>query len=558
VTLQESVPSNMALAMTYCHAFPIVTPFMKALYGIGISSVDYDQDAYIRSIQALYRGYNNHFYTYLGLSPALVQRQVNQIRYTSDALYLDEQPIPLLDNQKILINWRNPRYLLDTILKKHPIAAEAQLDLQNTLNATTPETSNVLLGGGHIYREISILDILRRSHINAKDVQGTNPALSLPLTQDEQARFFNIPYYPTSGAFSFKNKIVIIGNTVTDIHRTPLSNTLSGPEVVASGLDMMLHDRQFIHSPTPWLNWLLVGSLVLLIIGTILTFENLFVGFAMGCLFIVLYWLMNVFLFIYGSLWLDLILPTFTLSMTLVGSTLYRYYVHDQEKNHLTNVFSKYVSPQIMHEIMKNPGQALDNLRGGKKVLTVLFVDLEDFTKQFENADPEIMVSQLNEYFDVMTDVLLSYGGTYDKYMGDSIMAFFGAPAELPRHAEMACRAALALQHELENLNNRWTAEGKFLLRHGIGISSGEMFVGNFGSRNIKNFTVMGSNVNLGSRLEAYTRIAHWPIIISEHTLSLIQNIATVRDLGKITIKGFSHQIQIYGLETLLENPDFL
>lgn len=553
VRLQEAVPPNMALAMTYCHIFPIVTPFLQNLEGIGIPSVDYDEDAYIRSIQALYRGYDNHFYTYLGFAPALAQRQ---LRYTPKTLYVGKQPISLLDNQRILINWRNPRYLLERTFQKYHIHPETHDDLKNALNLTTAETPNALLGGGHIYRQVSMLDVLRRSHAQPTKIPGDKQPLALPLTPDEQARTFNVPYYPASGLFSFKNKIVIIGNTVTDIHRTPISNTLPGPEVVASVLDMMLHDRQFIHQPAPWLPWSIVGILALLIIGTTIAFENLFIGFSVSCLLIGLSWLINISLFIYASLWLELILPTFILGITLIGSTLYRYYIHDQEKHHLTHVFSKYVSPQIMHEIMKNPGQALDNLRGGKKILTVLFVDLQDFTQQFENADPEIMVSQLNEYFDVMTEVLLSYGGTYDKYMGDSIMAFFGAPAELEHHAQMACRAALALQRELETLNKRWTTEGKFLLSHGIGISSGEMFVGNFGSRNIKNFTVMGSNVNLGSRLETYTRIAHWPIIISENTFLHIQDVATVRDLGKITIKGFSNLIQIYGLEAISEKLD--
>jgi adenylate cyclase len=203
-----------------------------------------------------------------------------------------------------------------------------------------------------------------------------------------------------------------------------------------------------------------------------------------------------------------------------------------------------------MGEIVKNPAKAMDNLKGGKKELTVLFSDLQEFTQKFENADPELMVSQLNEYFDVMTEIILKHGGTYDKYMGDSIMAFFGAPADLPEHAKMACKAAVEMQNALLVLNKSWAAAGSIVLSHGIGISSGEMFVGNFGSRNIKNFTVMGSNVNLGSRLETYTRVAHWPIIISVRTLELAGEAGMkTKDLGLIQVKGFSTRVQIYGLE---------
>ena len=130
-------------------------------------------------------------------------------------------------------------------------------------------------------------------------------------------------------------------------------------------------------------------------------------------------------------------------------------------------------------------------------------------------------------------------------------MAFFGAPADVPSHAEMACRAALEMQNALEALNANWAKDGSKLLSHGIGISSGEMFVGNFGSKNIKNFTVMGSNVNLGARLEAYTRVAHWPIIISVRTLELAKEFIQVRDLGHIQVKGFTDTVQIYGLESV-------
>jgi adenylate cyclase len=207
-----------------------------------------------------------------------------------------------------------------------------------------------------------------------------------------------------------------------------------------------------------------------------------------------------------------------------------------------------------MSEIVKNPEHVLENLKGDKRELTVLFSDLQGFTQQFEHADPEEMVSQLNEYFDVMTEIILNHGGTYDKYMGDSIMAFFGAPAPVPDHAEMACRAAIEMQRAMKYLNDGWTREGRQTLTHGIGISTGEMFVGNFGSRNIKNFTVMGSNVNLGSRLEAFTRVARWPVIISARTWELSKTRIKVRDLGQIQVKGFSEHVQVYGLESMVDN----
>jgi adenylate cyclase len=418
------------------------------------------------------------------------------------------------------------------------LAPKQRQTILRQLSTMNADNTGTLLGGGHIYRQVSLIDILRIA-------EGKK------LNRNDMNRLYNIPFYPKSKLFSFKNKIVVIGNTVTDIHRTPMSNTTYGPEVVASALDMFLHDHIFVQRVSSWIQWALILIMSAAIGVAVITFENMTVGFSIGFVLVLLYWMVNMIVFYQGGYVLDLALPSLVLALALVGATLYRYYIHDREKHHLTNVFAKYVSPQIMSEIVKNPERAMDNLKGGKKELTVLFSDLRDFTHQFENADPELMVNQLNEYFDVMTEIILSYGGTYDKYMGDSIMAFFGAPADVPAHAEMACRAALDMQNALDAMNAKWEQEGSKILAHGIGISSGEMFVGNFGSKNIKNFTVMGSNVNLGARLEAYTRVVHWPIIISVRTLELAQEVIQVRDLGRIQVKGFTDAVQIYGLESV-------
>ncbi len=538
INLDKPIPENIDRKITHCYTFPTINSLMSSLKSIGIPSIDYYDDAYIRSTMVLYRGYKGNFYTYLGIRPALDLLNIDDITYSPGKLTLNDRQVPLVDGQKVLINWRSPKLLVRQMLIDSHLDPDKDPLLQQDLEQVDAERNNPMLGGGHIYRQISMIDVLRQ-------VEGQK------LAPDELGRLYNIPHRPDSGKFSFKNKIVIIGNTVTDIHRTPMSNTMFGPEVVAAVLDMFLHDDTFVQKPPMIFQWSLVGLMAIGIAAAIITFENLSIGFSIGIILIILYWLVNLMLFVYLGYWLDLLMPFFVHAFSLTAATLYRYYIHDQEKHHLTNVFSKYVSPQIMSEIVKNPEKALDNLKGGKKELTVLFSDLQGFTHQFENADPELMVSQLNGYFDAMTEIILRNGGTYDKYMGDSIMAFFGAPTDVPHHAHMACKAAIEMQQALHELNAGWAKDGSKLLSHGIGICSGEMFVGNFGSKNIKNFTVMGSNVNLGARLEAYTRKAHWPIIISTRTLELAGSTIHVRDLGKIQVKGFTDIVQIYGLESV-------
>lgn len=538
LNLDQPLPEAVNRKITFCYTFPIIDNLMPQLDSIGVPSIDYDEDAYLRSITALYKGYRGGFYTYLGIRPALDLNGVRQISYTPEALYLDGRAIPLQQGEKVFVNWKNPRLMLEQSLRKKRLNLSNSPGIRMALGKVSPEKNNPMLNGGHLYRQISMIDVL---HL----------AEGKKLSDDATARMYNIPFFPESGNFSFRDKIVIVGNTITDVHRTPISNTTFGPEVVAATLDMFMNDEIFVRQPPSWMLWTAVLALAVGVAAAVITFENLSVGFAIGILLITLYWVFNLLAFVYWNLWVEIIIPSFVLGVSLGSSTLYRYYIHDQEKHHLTNVFSKYVSPQVMGEIVKNPAKAMDNLKGGKKELTVLFSDLQGFTRQFENADPEMMVSQLNEYFDIMTEIILWHGGTYDKYMGDSIMAFFGAPADLPEHARMACKAAVAMQNALQRLNENWAAQGYKVLSHGIGISSGEMFVGNFGSRNIKNFTVMGSNVNLGSRLETYTRVARWPIIISERTLALSGAGLRVNDIGLIHVKGFTEPVRMFGLESV-------
>lgn len=542
--------------LTRCYTFPVSTNLLPALTGLGAPTVVYDLDGFVRSVPVIARGYRNNYYTYLGLRPAIDLLGVDHPVYSENALTLDEKTLPLLDNQFLMVNWRNPRLLAESMLvdagMKPPSSRGGgwQLfqklfnrfsnrsgdSLDVILEGVSPEKNNNILNGGNIYRSFHIIDILRL-------------ARGETLSEQERAAFYNVPSYPQSGPFSFRDKIVVIGDTIKDIHRTPVSNTLHGPEIVATVLDMMLNDDKFVQkAPVLWQ----VGLILLLVVSVgaaVIRFQNFAIGFTVGLVLMALYWVFNFFIFVSQAYWFDLVVPSGVLGFALVASTLYRYYIHDQEKHQLTDVFSRYVSPQILGEIVKNPARAMENLKGEKKELTVLFADLQGFTQQFENSDPELMVQQLNEYFDAMTEILLRYGGTYDKYMGDAVMAFFGAPSEMPNHAEMACRAAVEMQKALHRLNREWEAAGSKVLSHGIGISSGEMFVGNFGSKNIKNFTVMGNNVNLGARLEAYTRVAQWPIIISARSRELAGEAVQVRDLGKIRVKGFTDTVQCYGLE---------
>ncbi|MBY0403928.1 MAG: CHASE2 domain-containing protein [Cyanobacteria bacterium] len=425
--------------------------------------------------------------------------------------------------------------------------------------------SDHLLGDGQLYRNISAIDVIRLAEIQEQAAQqkrseGFKPKDSIDndLLAEPLMSMYKLYGQPQSGIFSFKDKVVVYGDTIRDIHRTPMSPEIFGPEIVATVIDMLWHDKTFIVHINDWRIYSVVGLFCsFMAFSVIAPGRTLWMGNLIGLLMISGYWTFNFFSFWLLGWWLPLIIPTGLFFLILLLSNIYRYWVQDREKRQLTVVFANYVSPQILGEILKSPEHAMENLKGQKKELTVLFSDIKNFTATFENEEPEKMVEQLNEYFDCMFNIILSHGGTHDKYMGDAIMAIFGSPYPLKNQAEVACRAALAMNKALKRLNEKWVSEGKMPLAHGVGLSCGGMFVGNLGSERNKNYTVMGSVVNLGARLEAYTRDVDADIIISELTYQRLLETApsgfVCRDLGKINIKGFTESVQIYALDDVTE-----
>jgi adenylate cyclase len=178
--------------------------------------------------------------------------------------------------------------------------------------------------------------------------------------------------------------------------------------------------------------------------------------------------------------------------------------------------------------------------------MSVLFSDIRGFTTVTEKGDPEALVHQLNEYFTQMVDVVFRHGGTVDKFVGDMVMALFGAPLEDPHHAEHAVATAVDMIHELGELNRAWAAKGLKQLDIGIGVNSGDMIAGNIGSSSIMSYTVIGDNVNLGSRLESLNKEYKTRIIISDATRTRLESQYEMRPLGDVIVKGKSKPVAIF------------
>jgi len=221
-------------------------------------------------------------------------------------------------------------------------------------------------------------------------------------------------------------------------------------------------------------------------------------------------------------------------------------------------MFSSYVTERVVNELIRNPGMA--KLGGERKDVTILFADVRGFTSFSESHSPEEVVPILNEYLGAMTDIILKWEGTVDKFMGDAILAFWGAPMKQENHAELAIKCSLNMLCKLKELQEKWKADGKPPLDAGIGINTGEVIVGNIGAEGRKmDYTVIGDHVNLASRVEALTRKYNANILVTEFTMQAIHEAIQSGRIGhivatgieKVIVKGKENAVGIFEIKIL-------
>lgn len=245
------------------------------------------------------------------------------------------------------------------------------------------------------------------------------------------------------------------------------------------------------------------------------------------------------------GLWLPVVAPSVTVVTTYIVIVTHKFLLEQREKRRVRSAFSTYVAPAVVNEVLRHPEML--RLGGERREMTVSFGDLWGFTAISERSSPEELVRLLNEYFDAMTDAVFRHGGTLDKYEGDGIMAFWGAPMADDDHAYHCCCTALDSMHHLETvLRPKWTSEGKPLLRMRIGINSGPMIVGNMGSVKRMDYTVTGDAVNLAARLEAANKQYGTAIMISEHTRKGLAGRLVDRELDSLRVVGKHEPVRIY------------
>lgn len=280
------------------------------------------------------------------------------------------------------------------------------------------------------------------------------------------------------------------------------------------------------------------------VIIALASLTKLWKSFLLSFGYAILYFLAATFLFIKFGLWIDLAGPLGIVILGFTSITSYRYFTEEKEKQWIKHAFSHYLSAEVINELMNDPDKL--KLGGERRQITVLFSDVRGFTTFSESHQPEEVVAMLNEILTAQVKVVFKYGGTLDKFVGDELMAFFGAPGNMHAkdHALVAVKTAFDIQVKVGELHKKWSSEGKESLSIGIGVNTGDMVVGNMGSAERMDYTVIGDNVNLGARL--CSAAGKGEIIISEATYEQAKDQITAEKLEPIIVKGKAKPISIY------------
>jgi adenylate cyclase len=348
---------------------------------------------------------------------------------------------------------------------------------------------------------------------------------------------------------SLRGKIVVVGVTasgVYDLRKNPFGPGEPGLMVHATALDNLLQG-DFMRRAPVWANATTAAvaafatALVVALVGsgtlaTVASLATLLLAVAAGCVAFA------------GGVWLDVAAPSLGVGLAYAGAMAASYVTEGRERRRVREMFSRYLDPTVVRQLAD--GDAELSLGGKRLPLTILFSDIRGFTALSERLPAETVVEMLCEYLGAMTETVFRHGGTLDKFIGDAVMAFWGAPLPAPDHARRAVECALEMTDELERLNRRWSDAGRLAdLRIGIGINTGEAVVGNIGSLKHKlDYTAIGDAVNLASRLEGLNKDMGTTIIISDTTRAALGDGYLLAPLPEAHVKGKEQAVAVHEL----------
>ncbi len=478
------------------------TPFLKEYFynirNLGSVNTRQDNDGYIRKVDQVIK-YNDELYPSLGLF--MYSKASGVEEFTIDDKY---------------ITGKNDKFTLKIPVTNSKGAAYSNIAYYKTQDGT------------YSHRKISASDIIESLN-NIKE--GKEPVINPEI---------------------FKDKIVFVGSNansqaLADVKRTPVSDTFAGLDIQATNFNN-LYKNEFFTEVSPLYDFVMILTVFIFVLLLICTLP---IPVALMCTSLTMF-LYFIFTFIMYDhrIAVGLILPEVFMLIAIGFGYSYRYLVEGRKKEKIQSAMGKYISKDVMRNVVSN----IDSVKlGGKRAcVTVLFADIRGFTSISEQLSAEEVTNILNEYFSAIAPIIENYNGILNKFMGDAVLAVFGEPIKNENHAIDAVRCADAMLKKVKQLQVKWLDEGKPKIEIGIGISTGEAFVGNIGSEERLEYTVIGDTVNTASRIENYNKVYKTKFLISEETFLRVQKYVDVIKIREVTIRGKSKKINIYEVLRIL------
>ncbi len=361
----------------------------------------------------------------------------------------------------------------------------------------------------------------------------------------KMARVNNSDYFTRH----FKNKIVLLGvtNVSGDILPSPVAQETPGVVIHAHAIDMLINHN--LLNKTPLLLTLLLNILLSFLVVYYSSRRSIRTAVILTIVVLLLYSFANLWLFNHNVL-LAYVVPILLILWSFGMTFFYRFVSEERSKRRLAKFFRSYVNEQVVKDILSSDKPIA--LEGKREKICILFSDIRNFTTYSENLPPEEVVKTLNEYFSAMTEVILDNNGTVDKFIGDGLMAFFGAPLYIDNPTLAAVKASLQMRQRLELLNTKWQQEGRAQLNNGIGLHTGYALVGNIGSDKKMDYTAIGDSVNTASRVEGVTKTVGVPVLITQAAYDEVAQQVDCQAKGEVPLKGRA-AIFVYEVKNLRE-----
>lgn len=481
------------------------TPFLKEYFenvrNLGAVNTYQDYDGYIRKVDQII-SYNGKLYPSLALLIYAKATGINEFTLTDK--YITGK------NDKFSL--RMPIVIQDGVVYSY-------LSYYKVLD-DNPEYS---------HKQISASDII----LSLRNIKAGKPPIIDPA--------------------SFDNKIVFVGSNANsqalqDVKRTPISDVFAGLDIQATNFNN-IQNGEFFRLSSPLYDFMIVLTVFLLVLLLICALP---ISIALMCTSLVMFlYFLFTFLMYDHRIGIQLVMPEVFMLIAIGIGYSFRFLVEGKKKEKIQSAMGKYISKDVMQNVVSN----IDGVKlGGKRAcVTVLFADIRGFTSISEMLSAEEVTNILNEYFSALVPIIEKYNGIINKFMGDAVLAVFGEPIKNENHAVDAVRCADMMLRKVKALQTKWLQEGKPKIEIGIGISTGEAFVGNIGSEERLEYTVIGDTVNTASRIQNYNKVYKTKFLISEETFNRVQKYVDVIKIREVSIRGKAKRINIYEVLRILD-----